>query len=233
MTREEIEAIVGGYNGDAFRILGPHVTDRKKACWEVRAFLPQAEEAAVIIDGDSRPMKKVHATGFYVASIDGDPKPYRLWARLWGGGMVEFDDPYRFPLLLSDFELHLFSEGTHYESYRSLGAHAAEVDGVQGVRFAVWAPNAEVVAVVGDFNDWDVRRHPMRLRNVGIWEIFIPGLGNGSTYKYFVRSRFHGYQQLKIDPYAFYCETSRLLSCCIRRIKTTVHVRNVNWCRAT
>ncbi len=207
MTREEIEAIVGGYHGDAFRILGPHFIDRKKPCWEVRAFLPQAEEAAVVIDGAARPMKKMHPTGFYVASIDGEPKPYRLWARLWGGGTVELEDPYRFPLLLSDFELHLYSEGTHYESYRSLGAHIVEVDGVKGVRFAVWAPNAEVVTVVGDFNDWDVRRHPMRHRNVGIWEIFIPGLAQGSTYKYFVRSRFHGYQQMKLDPCAFYCET--------------------------
>ncbi len=207
MTREEIEAIVGGYHGDAFRILGPHVMDRKKPCWEVRAFLPQAEEAAIVVDGASQPMKKMHPTGFYVASIDGEPRPYKFSARLWGGGTVEIEDPYRFPLLLSDFELHLYSEGTHYESYRSLGAHITEVDGVSGVRFAVWAPNAEVVTVVGDFNDWDVRRHPMRLRNVGIWEVFIPGLRKGSTYKYFVRSRFHSYQQMKLDPYAFYCET--------------------------
>jgi 1,4-alpha-glucan branching enzyme len=207
MTREEIEAIVGGYHGDAFRILGPHVMDRKKPSWEVRAFLPQAEEAAVMVDGASHPMKKKHPTGFYVASIDGEPRPYKFSARLWGGGTAEFDDPYRFPLLLSDFELHLYSEGTHYESYRSLGAHVVEVDGVIGVRFAVWAPNAEVVTVVGDFNDWDVRRHPMRLRNAGIWEVFIPGLAKGSTYKYFVRSRFHSYQQMKLDPYAFYCET--------------------------
>ncbi|MGE5571268.1 MAG: 1,4-alpha-glucan branching protein GlgB [Rhodospirillales bacterium] len=207
MTREEIEAIAGGYHGDAFRILGPHFVDRKKPRWEVRAFLPQAEEAAVIVDGGARPMKKEHPAGFYVASLDGEPKPYRLCARLWGGGTVELEDPYRFPLLLSDFELHLYSEGTHYESYRSLGAHITEVDGVKGVRFAVWAPNAEVVTVVGDFNDWDVRRHPMRHRSAGIWEIFIPGLEKGSTYKYFVRSRFHGYQQMKLDPYAFYCET--------------------------
>jgi 1,4-alpha-glucan branching enzyme len=207
MTREEIEAIAGGYHGDAFRILGPHSIDRKKSCWEVRAFLPQAEEAAVILNGGARPMKKMHPAGFYVASLDGEPKSYRLSARLWSGGTVELEDPYRFPLLLSDFELHLYSEGTLYESYRSLGAHIVEVDGVKGVRFAVWAPNAEVVTVVGDFNDWDVRRHPMRQRSAGVWEIFIPGLTHGSTYKYFVRSRFHGYQQMKLDPYAFYCET--------------------------
>ncbi len=78
---------------------------------------------------------------------------------------------------------------------------------MRGVRFAVWAPNAESVTVAGEFNDWDTRRHPMRRRNGGVWEIFIPGLGEGTAYKYNVRSRFAGYQQLKADPYAFYCET--------------------------
>ena len=85
------------------------------------------------------------------------------------------DDPYRFPPLLTDFELYLHGEGTHHESYNSLGAHICDSLGVRGVRFAVWAPNAEVVTVVGDFNDWDTRRHPMRLRNGGVWEIFMPG----------------------------------------------------------
>jgi 1,4-alpha-glucan branching enzyme len=119
---------------------------------------------------------------------------------------VEIDDPYRFPPLLTDFDLHLHAEGTNYETYHSLGAHLTESEGVQGVRFAVWAPNAEVVSLVGEFNDWDTRRHPMRLRSSGVWEVFIPGLGVGATYKYFVRSRFRAYQQLKADPYAFACE---------------------------
>ena len=74
------------------------------------------------------------------------------------------------------------------------------------MRFAVWAPNAESVSLAGEFNDWDIRRHPMRRRNGGVWELFVPGLGEGAAYKYHVRSRFAGYQQLKADPYAFYCE---------------------------
>ena len=78
---------------------------------------------------------------------------------------------------------------------------------MRGVRFAVWAPNAIAVTVAGEFNDWDIRRHPMRWRNGGVWEVFLPGLGEGAPYKYHVRSRFAGYQQLKADPYAFYCET--------------------------
>ncbi len=206
MTKEEIEAIVGGYHGDPFRILGPHALDKRKACWEVRAFLPQAVDAEVAIDGQAQAMKKVHPTGFFVGSLDGEPRAYKLRVKTWAGQTAEVEDPYRFPILLTDYELYLYSEGTNYESYRSLGAHCAEIEGVKGVRFAVWAPNAEVVSVVGDFNDWDSRRNPMRSRTVGIWEIFIPGPGEGSKYKYFVRSRYNAFQQMKMDPYAFYCE---------------------------
>ncbi len=94
---------------------------------------------------------------------------------------IEIDDPYRFPPLLSDFDLHLHGEGTHYETYNMLGSHLVESEGVPGVRFAVWAPNAEVVSVIGDFNDWDTRRHPMRLRTGGVWELFLPGLARAPT----------------------------------------------------
>lgn len=206
MTAEEIEAIVGGYHGDAFRILGPHAVRKKggQARWEVRAFLPQAESAEVVTGETASAMAKNDGGGFFVASLNGEPAPYRLRAVLWDGAAVEFEDPYRFPPLLSDFELHLHAEGTHYEAYSTLGAHLAESAGVPGVRFAVWAPNAENVSLAGDFNDWDTRRHPMRRRNSGIWEIFMPNLGVGASYKFNVRSRFHAYQQLKSDPYAFY-----------------------------
>jgi len=207
MTRSEIEAIVGGYHGDAFSILGPHSLGRRKTPgWEVRAFLPQAAEVEVVLDGQATPMKNAHPTGFFIALLEGAPRPYRLRLKTPAGETTEFEDPFRFPVLLTDFDLHLFGEGTNYESYRSLGAHPVTVEDVAGVRFAVWAPNAEVVTLVGDFNQWDTRRHPMRLRGDGIWEIFIPGLGPGATYKYYVRSRVGGYRQLKMDPYSFYCE---------------------------
>src|SRR5262249_13618164 len=120
--------------------------------------------------------------------------------------VVEQEDAYRFPPLLSDFDLHLHAEGNLFEAYNSLGAHIAECEGVSGVRFAVWAPNAAIVTVVGDFNDWDTRRHPMRLRSAGVWEIFIPDLRAGTHYKYYVRSKFHAYQQMKADPYGFASE---------------------------
>jgi 1,4-alpha-glucan branching enzyme len=205
----EVEAIVGGYHGDAFRILGPHqLTDRSDGSqrWVIRAFLPQASGAEVLIGGAAVAMEKRHAHGFFSAPFDHEPSDYRIRVHLWNGATEEFDDPYRFPPLLTDFDLYLHGEGTHFESYNTLGAHLVEVQGVRGVRFAVWAPNAEVVCVVSEYNHWDTRRHPMRLRNGGVWEIFIPGVGSGTPYKYFVRSRHMGYRQLKADPYAFQCE---------------------------
>jgi 1,4-alpha-glucan branching enzyme len=109
--------------------------------------------------------------------------------------------------LLTEFDLHLLAEGNHYDNYEKLGAHLIEVDGKKGTRFAVWAPNAEAVSVIGDFNGWDRTSHPMRNRpEAGVWEVFIPGIGSGALYKYFIRSRERGYQVEKSDPYAFAAE---------------------------
>ncbi|MGD0499744.1 MAG: 1,4-alpha-glucan branching protein GlgB [Bryobacteraceae bacterium] len=209
MSAGDTEAIVGGYHEDAFRVLGPHGVKKKggQARWEVRAFLPQAESAEALIGGQAYAMEKQHDQGLFCAALNGSPQPYLIRARLWDGRQVEFDDPYRFGPQLSDADLYLHAEGTLYEAYRTLGAHLVDSGGVRGVRFAVWAPNAECVTLAGEFNDWDIRRHPMRRRNGGVWEIFIPGLGEGAAYKYNVRSRVAGHQQLKADPYAFRCET--------------------------
>jgi 1,4-alpha-glucan branching enzyme len=208
MTAAEIEAIVGGYHGDPFRILGPHGVRKTdgRGRWVVRAFLPQAESAEVLANGSACPMVKRHDAGFFIAAMRGAPGRYRIRARLWDGRITEFDDPYRFGTQISDLDLHLHGEGTLYEAYKTLGAHPTCSEGVHGVRFAVWAPNAHTVTVAGEFNDWDIRRHPMRRRNGGIWELFLPGLEPGASYKYNIRSQFGGYQQLKADPYAFYCE---------------------------
>jgi len=203
MTVQEMEAIVTGSHGDPFSVLGPHQTDDG---WEVRAFLPHAMDAAVLLDGGEHPMRKVRTEGLFVAPLPSDPGRYKLRLTLWNGTQLEVDDPYRFSPLVSEFDLHLHSEGTQYESYRTMGAHLVECEGVAGVRFAVWAPNAEVMSVVGDFNDWDERRHPMRLRTAGIWEFFMPGAGAGMNYKYSVRSRVRGYRQQKADPYGFATE---------------------------
>jgi 1,4-alpha-glucan branching enzyme len=210
-ANNEIEAIVGGYHGDAFRILGPHkLADAKDetARWAVRAFLPHASSAEVVIDGKGYAMEKQHAHGFFTAVFNAEPTNYRLRLHLWSGAVEVVDDPYRFPPLLSDFDLYLHGEGTNYESYNTLGAHVVDALGVRGVRFAVWAPNAELVTVVGEFNHWDTRRHPMRLRSGGVWELFVPELPAGSIYKYYVRSRHFGHRQLKSDPYGFASEVT-------------------------
>jgi 1,4-alpha-glucan branching enzyme len=209
MTVEEIEAIAGGYHGDAFRILGPHSIRKKggQARWEVRAFLPQVESAEVVAGADRVAMALQHPQGFFCAALNGEPQSYLIRARLHDGREIEIDDPYRFGPQLSDSDLYLYTEGTLHEAWHTLGAHLIESGGVAGVRFAVWAPNAICVTVAGEFNDWDIRRHPMRQRSGGVWELFVPGLAEGTPYKYNVRSRFAGYQQLKADPFAFFCET--------------------------
>lgn len=208
MTAAEMEAIIGGYHGDAFRVLGPHPINTKNNTtgWTVRAFLPQARSATLLVKSSTVPMEKIHPDGIYAAASSCSPGAYRIEIEHWHGGKQVIDDPYRFPPIITEFDLHLHGEGTLYEAWRTFGAHPAEIEGVPGVRFAVWAPNAEFVSATGDFNDWDTRRHPMRPRTGGVWEIFIPGAKEGDSYKYLVKSKHFGYQQLKADPYGFRSE---------------------------
>src|SRR5262249_13737900 len=131
---------------------------------------------------------------------------YRILVQT-GGSEFELEDPYRFPPLLGEQDVYLLAEGTHSMAYKKLGAHPSNIEGVEGVGFAVWAPNARRVSVVGEFNRWDGRRHPMRLRvECGVWELFIPGIKEGSLYKFEVKSREGELLPLKSDPYAFRAE---------------------------
>ncbi|KAE9787578.1 1,4-alpha-glucan branching enzyme, partial [Escherichia coli] len=131
-----------------------------------------------------------------------NPFRYQL-AVLWHGQQNLIDDPYRFGPLLQEMDAWLLSEGTHLRPYESLGAHAQTMDGVTGTRFTLWAPNARRVSVVGQFNYWDGRRHPMRFRKEsGIWELFIPGAHNGQLYKFELIDA-NGNLRIKADPYAF------------------------------
>jgi 1,4-alpha-glucan branching enzyme len=209
MEEREIEAIVGGYHGDAFSLLGPHPvsTTSRLGAWEIRAFLPQATRVVVQEGYGTTPMERTHPQGLFTARMPRAPGPYKLAYTDYQEREYVIEDPYRFGQLLSDFDLYLHSEGTQYEGYKSLGAHLVTKDGVSGTRFAVWAPNAIVVSVVGNFNDWDARRHPMRARTGGVWEIFLPGVIAGMPYKFAVKSRFRGYSQMKADPYGFQMET--------------------------
>src|SRR5215472_8924021 len=133
MTKADIDAIVGGYHGDAFRILGPHTVENSEGRpkWEVRAFLPRAASADVLTGADAIPMTKRRDEGLFVASLEGEPRPYTLRTHLRSGDKEEFEDPYRFPPQLSDLQLHLNAEGTNYESYTMLGAHLTESEGVR------------------------------------------------------------------------------------------------------
>ncbi len=151
-------------------------------------------------------MTRAHDAGFFTARFKSNPGVYRFRLQGYDNAWYEMEDPYRFPPVVSDFDLHLFLEGTNFEAYNALGAHLATVEGVSGTRFAVWAPNALIVSVVGDFNGWDTRQNPMRARVGGVWEIFLPGVNAGTAYKYSVKSRHRGYSQLKADPYGFAME---------------------------
>ena len=198
-----IEAIAAGQHGDPFAILGPH---RNADGISIRVFAPEAEEVDVIGEGGRLfgSLEKVHHAGFF-AGVIGAPMntPYRLGFRS-ADAQWEGEDPYRFPSALGDIDLHLLAEGTHRRLYEKLGAHPGTLEGIRGASFAVWAPNARRVSVVGDFNSWDGRRHPMRKRHeAGVWELFIPELETGALYKYEILGRNHELLHLKSDPVAF------------------------------
>jgi len=209
----DIEAIVRGEHSDPFAVLGHHLVQAgSETSVVVRAFLPGGTAAGVVPgEGGPRPpdvwaMARVHPEGFFEAAFPGRGSlfAYRLRYTDAAGTPHEIEDPYRFPPSLSNFDLHLLGEGTHYRAYEKLGAHTGAPYGVAGTTFAVWAPNARRVSVVGDFNQWDGRRHPMRLHpGNGIWELFLPGVGKGALYKFEVLPAGGGPPVLKADPFAF------------------------------
>lgn len=211
----EMERIVRGEHGDPFSILGLHAVEVEEGGQKsvaIRAFLPQASEVAVILPGGGKvPANLVHPGGLFEADIPQwefakGSEVYFLQVRDARGGARQIADPYSFPALLTDFDLHLIGEGTHYDTYEKLGAHLGTVKGLRGVHFAVWAPNARRVSVVGDFNSWDGRVNVMRARgDSGIWEIFLPEISEGAIYKYEILPR-DGAPVLKADPYGFGAE---------------------------
>lgn len=224
-TTTDLNLILQGDHSDPFSVLGmQNVVSGGENALVVRAFIPEAEHLW-IVDSDSpdnkRPMHKLSDGFFELVFADRHERfAYRLKAANPFGDTWEFHDPYSFPPLLSDYDLHLLKEGTHYRNYEKLGSHVRVVEGVRGVHFAVWAPNARRVSVIGDFNGWDGRRHPMRFHpGAGIWEIFIPGLGEETLYKFEIKWRRFAFIVQKTDPYAFYFE---------RRPKTAAIVYDIN-----
>ena len=197
----ELTNLIEGSHADPHHILGPHQG-------KVRVFNPEAEKVEIfnpISPKDRTEATLVHKSGFFEADWP-EEKAYKLRFKVASGEEWQSYDPYSFAPLLSELDLYLFANGTHYEIYNKLGAHCVSVNGVEGVSFAIWAPNAVRVSVVGNFNNWHGLRHPMRqLYESGIWELFVPGLSQGDMYKFEIKSQ-DGQIRLKTDPYGNFNE---------------------------
>lgn len=209
LSADDAEALARGTHGNPFSVLGVHACgeDDAETCL-LRVYLPGALGVDVL-DRDTSE-RRCSLTGIQIPGLFAGRlphvAPYTLHVR-WPGGEQQTEDPYSFDLLLGEMDLYLIGEGNHRDLGRCLGAQPMEVDDVPGVRFAVWAPNARRVSVVGNFNGWDGRRHVMRLRHpAGVWELFLPRLGPGESYKYEILDA-HGTIALKADPVALATET--------------------------
>lgn len=194
LPQDQINRVIENRHHNPFEVLGSHLVEEGdgKPTWVVRAYLPEAEAAWVIRPDTPQayPMQAVHHPHFFECRLPGQAdKNYLLKVKQNGHERV-MRDPYAFESpLITEFDAYLFNEGNHHHIYEKMGAHPAEVAGVSGVYFAVWAPNARSVSVVGNFNSWDGRTHQMRLIQGGIWDLFIPELTSGELYKYEIKNQ--------------------------------------------
>ena len=205
-----VDAVAQGTSDNAFAVLGRHdIQDNGRRAIVVRTMQPGAAQVELVRlpERQTVRMERRHPDGLFEAIVplegaSAQEFDYRLRVVEPGGHTREIDDAYRYGQVLSDFDLHLFAEGTHYRAWEILGARCITVGVTRGVHFAVWAPNAQRVSVIGDFNRWDGRVHPMRrLMPNGVWELFIPELPDGTCYKYEIRTT-GGHLLHKADPYA-------------------------------
>jgi len=223
LTKKGIKSLVSGKSADPFTLLGAHqVTLKTGPALIIRALLPGAKSVTVL---DLDPDREIEASlvddkGLFEAVIEGtrEISPYRLKVDFGGGLKSTFYDCYAFRPVLTEDDLYLFNQGNHYKIYEKLGAHPLKHQGVRGVFFAVWAPSATRVSLIGDFNQWNGLRHQMRGRGVsGVWELFVPHLADGLLYKFEIRTR-DGTLLIKSDPFAFHFE---------RRPKTAAIVHDI------
>jgi 1,4-alpha-glucan branching enzyme len=202
----ELLRIITATHHDPFEVLGKHpiAVPTVLADTLIRVFLPGASAVKVLLSSGRQPIERIEGTDFFEwhGFAKEVPNHYQIeWTDRHNQVHTEFD-PYSFAPQLGELDMHLFGEGQHWDIYRVLGAHPKTVDGVEGVLFATWAPSAERISIVGDFNDWDGRYHPMRVRGgSGLWEVFIPGVKPGINYKYEIRNRDTHQIFLKTDPY--------------------------------
>src|ERR1700749_1513836 len=218
----EAYAIIEGRHSDPFHYLGLHSEGDRKV---VRAFLPEASNVEAVGEhGETAKLDRIHDAGLFAGALPNGSTRYQLRAR-FGDNVVELEDPYRFPPVLTDFDLYLLGEGTDQRLYDKLGAHPMTLDGVDGVAFVVLAPNARRVSAVGDFNFWDTRRHPMRVRGSGYWELFIPRAAAGDRYKFNIVGHYGHQFPLKRARFAFRREIPPTTASIVRNEKKLPHRR--------
>jgi 1,4-alpha-glucan branching enzyme len=215
-----IQALIEARHDDPFAVLGPHEAPGGVV---IRALVPGAAKLEVVEEATGEvvgELARLHEAGLFEGFLAGRPAWFGYTLRAHNvGGSWELHDPYRYPPVLGELDDYLIREGTHRRLWERLGAHAIEHAGVAGVHFAVWAPNAARVSVIGDFNGWDGRRNPMRRRGgVGVWEIFIPDLGEGVLYKYELRGADGALLPLKADPLGTGAELRPQTASVVRRI---------------
>ena len=219
----DADRIINGKHNDPFSVLGLHHADGK---WTVTAFVPDADSIDVLETKTNRKIASLavieNANGLFTATIARRKKafPYRLRVTL-GDHVWTMDDPYRFGPVMGELDEHLMNEGAHNRLWDVLGAHVITHEGSQGTHFAVWAPSASRVSLVADYNGWDGRRSVMRKRGqTGMWEIFIPGIGDGDAYKYELLDQQGNLLPQKADPFGFGAEYAPKTASVIRQIKT-------------
>jgi 1,4-alpha-glucan branching enzyme len=206
LPSDEVKNFVAGTHSDPFRVLGPH---RVGDDLEVRVFRPDARAVDIVLDQQAeKPIaaERIQQDGLFCATIAGATRdvPYHLRVTTWDGSQHITRDPYQYGPIMGEVDLHLFAEGQHWKIYEKFGAHLRTIGDATGVYFAVWAPNAQRVSVVGDFNGWDGRVNPMRkLIGSGVWELFLPGIKQGAHYKFEIRTQTAALL-LKSDPFAFF-----------------------------
>ena len=208
LNKEQINSIVNSYHWNPFEVLGYHEEKNNNITKSIiRCFYPDMSCVELKFNDKIIEMNKIHESGLYEIVADKlENTDYKFKITNKTGHSWELTDPYKFGPVLTDFDIHLLQEGNHFKSYEKLGSHVIEHEGVKGVSFCVWAPNAKRVSVVGVFNNWDGRINPMRVRgSSGIWELFIPDLEEGEYYKYEIKAKDDNIFE-KIDPYAFYTE---------------------------
>ena len=200
LNKATLNALAGGRYGDPFSLYGLHQEGGQRI---VRTIQPQAKSVALLLDGvkEPVPMQRVHPDGIFEIQMPPRKRNYRFRVTNAAGISWDVEDAYRFPPVLGDLDLYLIGQGSHRDIFRKLGAHPANSMGIDGTFFAIWAPNASRVSVIGEFNNWDGRCHVMRLHpGNGLWEIFIPGVGHGAYYKFELLDKQGELLPFKSDP---------------------------------